>query len=47
VNFCPVCKREYREMGTVQTRHCPVCGSALVQISENELNQERHTRDRQ
>jgi hypothetical protein len=41
VNYCPVCKREYKETGGHETRNCPVCGSMLVQISENNMDQVR------
>jgi rRNA maturation endonuclease Nob1 len=35
MNYCPLCKREYKEMGVKQTRHCPVCGSMLVKVSDD------------
>jgi rRNA maturation endonuclease Nob1 len=39
VNYCPVCKREYKEMHGRKTGHCPVCGSTLVQISDDKMDQ--------
>jgi len=41
VNYCPVCKREYKEMSGGETRHCPVCGSRLIQISDEAIMQVR------
>jgi rRNA maturation endonuclease Nob1 len=41
MNYCPVCKREYKETGVKQTRRCPVCGSTLVKISDDTMNQVR------
>ena len=38
MNYCPVCKREYREMGRNETGNCPVCGSWLIRISDDEMN---------
>ncbi|MGB7788150.1 heavy metal-binding domain-containing protein [Methanoregula sp.] len=37
MNYCPVCKREYKEVKGKQTGRCPVCGTDLVQISESEM----------
>jgi DNA-directed RNA polymerase subunit RPC12/RpoP len=37
VKYCPVCKREYKEMSKNQTLHCPVCGSTLIQISDDAI----------
>ncbi len=39
VNYCPVCKREYKEMSGNQTRRCPVCGSTRVQIPDDTITQ--------
>jgi len=41
VNYCPVCKREYRESGAHRTGLCPVCGSTLELISEHEIDKVR------
>jgi rRNA maturation endonuclease Nob1 len=41
MNYCPVCKREYKQMSVDQTRRCPICGSTLVQISDVEMDQVR------
>jgi rRNA maturation endonuclease Nob1 len=38
MNYCPVCKREYKETGVKPTRHCPICGSTLVQISDDTMD---------
>jgi len=41
MNYCPVCKREYKEMSGKQTMHCPLCGSSLIRISDDEMNRVR------
>lgn len=41
MNYCPVCKREFKEQTAAQTRLCPVCGSRLRKISEDELQKLR------
>jgi rRNA maturation endonuclease Nob1 len=41
MNYCPVCKREYKEMGGNKTLQCPVCGSTLVWISDDEMERVR------
>jgi len=41
MNYCPVCKREYKQMSVHQTRRCPTCGSMLVQISDDTMDQVR------
>jgi rRNA maturation endonuclease Nob1 len=37
VNYCPVCKREYQQNTGYQTGSCPVCGTRLVQITDDEM----------
>ncbi|MEN6396720.1 MAG: hypothetical protein ABFC78_09585 [Methanoregula sp.] len=37
MNYCPICKREYKEMSGNQTLHCPVCGTTLIELSGNEI----------
>jgi len=41
VNYCPVCKREYKDMGGNQTGLCPVCGSTLVQLPDDAMDKVR------
>jgi Zn finger protein HypA/HybF involved in hydrogenase expression len=41
VNYCPVCKREYTQKSRHQTGLCPVCGSTLVQISNDAMEKVR------
>jgi len=41
VNYCPVCKREYKESGASRTGRCPVCGSTLELISDRDINSVR------
>jgi hypothetical protein len=41
VNYCSVCKREYKEKNGRQTRHCPTCGTTLVQISDDSMDRVR------
>jgi hypothetical protein len=41
VNYCPVCKREYKDMGGKQTGLCPVCRSTLVQLRDEAMDKVR------
>ncbi len=45
MNYCPVCKREYKQMSVNKTRRCPTCGSMLVRISDDELDHIRQKKD--
>jgi hypothetical protein len=42
MNYCPLCKREFKGMSGSRSRHCPVCGSTLVELSADEIAQVRH-----
>jgi rRNA maturation endonuclease Nob1 len=42
MNYCPVCKREYRQLNRNQTGLCPVCGSRLRMISDEALEKVRN-----
>ncbi|MDD4483032.1 MAG: hypothetical protein PHD55_01535 [Methanoregula sp.] len=46
MNYCPICKREYKETSGNPARHCPVCGSTLVELSSGDIAQVRR-RNRQ
>jgi rRNA maturation endonuclease Nob1 len=37
VNYCPVCKREYQVTSGNKEGLCPVCGTRLVQITDDEM----------
>lgn len=38
MNYCPTCRREYKDTSGDTARHCPVCGSVLVQITDSALD---------
>ena len=38
MNYCPVCKREYREMGRNETRQLSCLWHSLIRISDDEMN---------
>jgi ssDNA-binding Zn-finger/Zn-ribbon topoisomerase 1 len=38
VNYCPVCKREYQRTSGNRAGLCPVCGTRLVQITDEEMD---------
>lgn len=37
MNYCPVCKREYKQLNWNQTGFCPTCGTRLRMISDADL----------
>nr|WP_319376054.1 hypothetical protein [uncultured Methanoregula sp.] len=41
MNYCPVCKREYKQLTWNQTGLCPTCGTRLQMISDEDLEQVR------
>jgi hypothetical protein len=41
VNFCPVCKREYRQKAGCQTGWCPASPGALVRMLDEDPDQIR------
>jgi hypothetical protein len=41
MNYCPTCRWEYEDPSGDKMRHCPVCGSVLVQITDGALDKVR------